>query len=189
MSNGQSYGNKEFDNIANDYKNWEIRGKDLKYASYILDEKANEMNALFKQFKETGIVNDDILKMAGLPMISLMLKGYTIEVFAKAIFIKKYHKVVAKDGNCSFSLKGANNHDLNLMLEDVGILLDESEKSVIRKLFLIVTSFGRYPTTKKSCQAPLKDQGYGIPGRLLWQEEDDKLLKSLINRLENELNQ
>lgn len=112
---------RQFDRIANDYQSWELHAQDLKYASSILSEKIEELDGLWKQFEEKKVVNNEIFKIAGLPMISLMLKGYAIEVFAKAIFIKKGN-IVATDGRLLFSLAGANNHDLKSMLEGLGII-------------------------------------------------------------------
>ena len=183
MKNKQNLQNNiQFIETANNYSNWKMRAEDLKYASQTLDEN-------FEEKMSNGMENiSDIKIVAGHPMISKMLKGYAIELFAKTIFIKNGNKVAkVEDGKCSFNLSGANNHNLKPMLEGIDIDLTKQEKNTLDKLSQIVKGFGRYPVLKKASQAPLKDQGNGILGRLSWQEEDDKNVDSLLSKLESKL--
>lgn len=169
-----------FDRTANDPNLWAMRGADLHLASQVLRDKFESI----KYDPENDLVGSfEKLQYAGMPFIAAMLQGYTIEVSLKQLWLLKGHKL-ADDGETDLPAKGK--HNLPAIADHVGFQLSPQERDVLSRLSLFVTSYGRYPVTKKWSDNRLTENANGVQSRLIWNKDDHAVTENVIERLKAE---
>ena len=170
---------EDFDRWANDADAWLLHARDLHTSATLLREK----------FTETQVDSPDpieglqrALPFIGLPFVAAMLQGFSIEAYLKAFFIRAGNPV-SKDGR--YSISGINDsHNLVSIADGVKFGISTAERDILAKLSLFVSSYGRYPITRRWQQAPLRPDSRGIPHRVGWSDSDHETAESIIGRLE-----
>lgn len=188
------FDNAEFDRNANDPGSWIMRGLDLRYAAFVLRQKFDELTegfgehlALRANGQGSSQDSDEILRAGGLLLPCVMLQGYAVEVYLKALYISRGNRI-SENGRVNFNdFSGANKHHLAKMAKCLEIALTPEETCVLEKLSDVIRGFGRYPTMMNSQQAPLRDGQLGVWSRLDWRDTDQGILNGIFNRFEREL--
>jgi hypothetical protein len=170
---------EQFDRTANDSKQWAMRAEDLHTASQVLRDKVTSLKFDIEN-DPAGAVRD--MKYAGLTFQSAMLQGFSIEAFLKAYWLVQGNKV-AEDGHYNIPSIKHDSHDLPSIAVGVGFTLSTDEREVLTRLSLIVSSYGRYPITKRWQHNPLTPDQNGIPHRLSWNNQDHTTAEAIIERL------
>lgn len=111
-----------------------------------------------------------------------MLQGLTIEVYLKAYWLHTGHKL-AKDGKYGIDTLRKDNHNLANIASAVLFSISKSEQEVLDMLSLFVSSYGRYPITRKWDQNRMKKNKHGIPTRLSWNNSHYTIAEQLIEQL------
>lgn len=107
---------------------------------------------------------------------ALMLLGYAIESFLKAIWVKNGN-ILAKDGKFEDTLK-CKAHDLVAIAKTVQINFDTKEEDILKRLSWVITAIGRYPI------------GKSLPKiwPFSWSGGDAVIIKKFVDKLYSELN-
>ena len=98
----------------------------------------------------------------------------------KQLWLLKGNKL-SEDGETQ--LPGKGKHDLPAIADDVGVQLSSGEREALKRLSLFVSSYGRYPVTKKWSNNPLTQNEHGVKSRLNWSKEDHQITEDLIQKL------
>jgi hypothetical protein len=171
-----------FDRAANDKVLWLNRAKDLHLSASILREKWNTVEA--GGFDPQGNLTQAFLvfNTIGILAQAAMLQGFTIEVYLKAYCLHQGN-ILSEDGEYELPGLKRDNHDLVAIAAAVGFPLAMDESEVLARLSLFVTSYGRYPITKRWQQNPLKVDVDGIAKRMSWNDADHEVAERVIERL------
>jgi len=172
---------EQFDRTANDSKLWVMRAEDLHTGSQVLRDKVTSLKCDIEK-DLAGAVRD--MKYVGLIFQSAMLQGFSIEAFLKANWLVQGNKV-AEDGHYNIPSIKRDSHDLPSIADGVGFPLSVDEREVLARLSLFVSSYGRYPITKRWQHNPLTPDKHGIPHRLSWSNQDHATAEAIIQRLTN----
>ena len=168
-----------FDKAANDPKLWTMRAEDLYLAAHVLRDKVTSMP--FEPEKDLTAASQ-VLRYSGIVFPSVMLQGFAIEAFLKAYWITEGN-TVSQNGEYKIPTIKRDAHDLPLIAAGVGFKLSAREREVLARLSLFVSSYGRYPITKKCRQNPMKKNKQGILHRFSWDNKDHKTAEAVIKRL------
>ena len=172
-----------FDQTANNAKLWFMRAEDLHTAAIVLREKATSLNS--KPESESP-VPFEALHYAGIIFQSVMLQGFAIEVLLKAYYIAQ-GKTVSENGEYSIPTIKHDAHNLPSIADGVGFNLLATEREILTRLSLVVSSYGRYPITKNWQQNPMTEDKQGVPHRSHWNNDDHKTAEAVIQRLQDEI--
>ena len=123
-----------------------------------------------------------VMKYVGINFQAAMLQGFAIEVYLKAYRLHTGHKL-AEDGEYKIDTLKRDNHDLVAIADAVLFKLSDTEREVLGRLSLFVSSYGRYPITKKWHNNPMKENEHGISTRLSWNDSDHEIAEQLIKQL------
>ena len=170
---------EHFDQTANDSKIWVLRAEDLHTASAVLREKVTSLKFDLENDLE-GALRE--MKFAGIVYQSAMLQGFSIEAFLKAYWLVQGNKV-AEDGQYSIPSIKRDSHDLPSIADGVGFTLSTEEREVLSRLSLFVSSYGRYPITKKWQHNPLTPNENGVLHRMSWNDSDHMVAEAILERL------
>lgn len=171
-----------FDNTANDANMWLLHANDTHVASQVLREKAVGTVKVDMQDVAGSLAS---LQYAGLIPVGGMLQGFSIEAYLKAFWLLKGNKL-AKDGVYKLDTLKKDNHDLSAIADAVGFRLSADERHVLSRLSHFVTSYGRYPVTKKWSTNPMKKDAGGVLHRLSWNQDDFQLVETVLARVKAE---
>lgn len=171
-----------FDQTANDPSLWTMRAEDLHLAATVLRAKVTSL----KLYTDHTDLPDSLeaLKYAGIAFQSAMLQGFAIEAFLKAYWMTQGNEV-ATNGEYKIPTIKKDAHDLPLIADGVGFTLSQQEREVLGRLSLFVSSYGRYPITKKWHQNRMTKDKQGTMHRLAWNNEDHTVAEAVIERLRN----
>ena len=125
------------EDTGNNHIAWEIFANNLLVSSNVIKKQRDR-----GEVDENGIPYDIQILFP-----EIMLRGFAVECLLKALWVKRGEKLVS-DGEYK-GIPGASDHNL-LQLADVnGINLTKSQRDVLKRISLIMVSFGRYPIPKK----------------------------------------
>jgi hypothetical protein len=170
---------EQFDRTANDFEQWLLRAEDLHTASDVLREKFAPLEFDVENDLAGAVRN---LKYVGLIFPSAMLQGFAIEAFLKAYWLVQGNSL-AKDGHYSIPSSTRDNHNLSAIADGFGFSLSTDEREVLSRLSLLVSSYGRYPITRRWEDNPLKPDKRGIPHHLSWSDGDHAVAVAIIEHL------
>ena len=114
-----------------------------------------------------------------------MLQGLAIETFLKAFWIMRGN-AVSQNGEYKIQTIKRDAQNLPDIAKDVGFNLSATEREVLARLSLFVSSYGRYPITKKWQQNPMKKNKQGTLQRLSWDKKDHETAEAVIRQLKKE---
>lgn len=172
-----------FDETANNKETWRMRAEDLHTSAALLRGKFVELSDNFDPEKNL-LGSLEALKYAGSIYVSAMLQGFAIEVYLKAYYLHTGNKL-SEDGEYGIDELKNDNHKLHLIADAVSYQITPEERDVLERLSLFVSSYGRYPITKKWGQSPFKKNANGIEHRTSWTNEDHAIAEAMIEKLKN----
>jgi hypothetical protein len=172
---------RQFDNTENTPAAWILQADSLLRAARVL-------KACRDRFDPTRLKVGDTVPDAGVVLFpELMLRGFAVECLMKAHWLKLGNKIAA--GGKYLGVKGAADHDLLQLSDVVGVRFSDAARDVLKRLSIIMTSAGRYPTPRDwSTRRIQKIRGgsKGIPE--FWSyPSDDRTLESVVEALYEEL--
>jgi len=179
---------KVFNQAANNFDPWRLRGLDLHTAAQVLRDKAlEEMRKpdwSNLSLSDPGVA--DCFKYAGLLFQAAMLQGFAVECLLKCFWIVQGN-TVAEDGEYKIGTIKRENHDLVQIATAVGFAISSEESAALAKLSGFARSFGRYPIAKKWQEQRLSKNEFGIDAGPSWSEEEHQLAEAVLARLKSEI--
>jgi hypothetical protein len=178
------YDKSDFDRTANDPAFWITRADDLYLSAKILYDKSDSMTSQVEQTSDTEQIAAlfRALRYSGIVFPATMLLGFSVETLLKAFWITQGN-TVSDDGEYKILTIRHDNHNLPLIADGVGFKLSDREREVLERLSLFVSSYGRYPITKKWHQNRLKKNAGGVLNRVSWNVADHETVEAIIQRL------
>ena len=163
-----------YESVTTNPKAWLSNAKSLKLGA-----------SIFKPHFDTELPTNRSEKTEGfktsLGPIYLLLVGFSIENYAKAVSIK-FDPNVTENGK----LKRLKRHDLLGLLSDIDFILSSEEEELVERLEQFVLWAGRYPVpTNAKNVSPKKRRHPGLGDFLIYStNKDSELCSSLLDRLD-----
>ncbi len=165
---------QEFDDAANNYREWSFTAFELLHAAEVL-KKQN------LKFKESNPLLNPRPYMGS--WTELMLYAFALECLIKSLWVRQGNKL-AENGKYK-NLINHENHNLLKIAKKVNfpILLNPHLEIILEKLSYIGKNIGRYPIPKKWSETSIfRQRGGSQSVELSWSTEDQLHLEKLINQ-------
>jgi len=126
-----------YDQVGNLPAAWEMSADSLLAAASLLRAARENSGTAPPQ------VGDPVSEGEKSQPSELMIRGFALECFFKALWVKKGNQLAS--GGKLQPIKGAAPHDLLQLADTVAFQCGPNERDVLKRLSLFTTSVGRYP--------------------------------------------
>lgn len=173
-----------YNRVTNSPAHWRNSAEQLLIASEVLVEAWHKAEQQVQEcWKKGGLLGCAVPPESTTIFAALMLRGYAVECFMKALACCKGMKL-ARDGKY-VGYKGHRLHEWAEKIEDLApseTLFDEDQREVLKRLSTYIESLGRY-------HVPLDAEEFRQQQSANWPPQYENTFKEITSVLQAELDQ
>jgi hypothetical protein len=174
---------EEYDKVGNDHNAWASSADGLLAASRLLRTLRTTFDL------ESVAVGEAIPDEGRIHPADLMLRGFAVECLLKALWVKQ-GGTICIDGKY-VGVTGAGDHDLLQLCDANKLSFTDHQRDVLKRLFIFMTSVGRYPIASHWSKTKIQSTlGGGKGSPTYWgtpsdDETYDSIVKILLEALDS----